>query len=272
MSHQHGPGCNHGPSGGGHQQTIQVNDANKAPAIYKNTANYLKDEKKSGLKARQGVFNGKRFEYFKGKRGIDAILKENYAKVTKGDKAPTTREEAFNVLNDLGKFGFILRVDRGESIGGKGSPRILQPNPVQEVKEDGYYMWIWEGSQVKLYMGAAALVAVVLAGVLFPLWPNFLRLGVWYLSIAILCLVGVFFGIAIVRLILYVITYPVLPRGFWIFPNLFEDVGIVESFIPLYGFDPVKEKKSKKASVNSKASAPSTATATTTTATAAKED
>ena len=67
MSHQHGPGCNHGPSGG-HQQTIQVNDANKAPAIYKNTANYLKDEKKSGLKARQGVFNGKRFEYFKGKR------------------------------------------------------------------------------------------------------------------------------------------------------------------------------------------------------------
>ncbi|KAL9541831.1 hypothetical protein PS6_010114 [Mucor atramentarius] len=242
MSHQHGPGCNHGPSGG-HQQTIQVNDANKAPAIYKNTANYLKDEKKSGLKARQGV--------------------------TKGDKTPTNREEAFNVLNDLGKFGFILRVDRGESIGGKGSPRILQPNPVQEVKEDGYYMWIWEGSQVKLYMGAAALVAVVLAGVLFPLWPNFLRLGVWYLSIAVLCLVGVFFGIAIVRLILYVITYPVLPRGFWIFPNLFEDVGIVESFIPLYGFDPVKEKKSKKASVDSKPSKPATAT---TTATATKEE
>lgn len=66
MSHQHGPNCNHGPSGGG-QQTIQVNDANKAPTLFKNTANYLKDEKKSGLKARQGVFNGKRFEYFKGK-------------------------------------------------------------------------------------------------------------------------------------------------------------------------------------------------------------
>lgn len=263
MSHQHGPGCNHGPAGG-QQQTIQVNDANKAPAIYKNTSNYLKDEKKSGLKARQGVFNGKRFEYFKGKRGIDAILKENYAKVTKGDKTPTNREEAFNVLNDLGKFGFILRVDRGESIGGKGSPRILQPNPVQEVKEDGYYMWIWEGSQVKLYMGAAALVAVVLAGVLFPLWPNFLRLGVWYLSIAVLCLVGVFFAIAIVRLIIYVITYPVLPRGFWIFPNLFEDVGIVESFIPLYGFDPVKEKKSKKASVEAKPAAAATATTTAT--------
>jgi translocation protein SEC62 len=65
MSHQHGPGCNHGPSGG--QQTIQVNDANNAPAIFKDTANFLRDEKKSGLKPRQGVFNGKRFEYFKGK-------------------------------------------------------------------------------------------------------------------------------------------------------------------------------------------------------------
>lgn len=65
MSHQHGPGCNHGHSHGG-QQTIQVNDANKAPALYKNTATYLKDAGKSGLKPRQGVFNGKRFDYFKG--------------------------------------------------------------------------------------------------------------------------------------------------------------------------------------------------------------
>lgn len=66
MSHQHGPSCNHGPTNASSPQTIQVNDANKAPALYKNTATYLKDEKKSGLKARQGVFNGKRFEYFKG--------------------------------------------------------------------------------------------------------------------------------------------------------------------------------------------------------------
>jgi translocation protein SEC62 len=51
-----------------------------------------------------------------GKRGIDALLSEGYKKVTKSEKAPNTREEAFAVFNDLGKFGFILRVDRGESI------------------------------------------------------------------------------------------------------------------------------------------------------------
>ncbi|KAI8328395.1 translocation protein Sec62-domain-containing protein [Choanephora cucurbitarum] len=244
MSHQHGPGCNHGPHEG--QRTIQVNDANKAEEIYKLTANYLKNEKQSGLKPRDGVFNGKRFDYFKGKKGIDALMNENYAKYTKHPNPPKTREEAFLLFNDMGKYGFILRVDRGSSINGKGSPRVLQPNPVQEVDEDGYYMWIWEGSQVKNYLGAIGLVSLIFVAVLFPLWPNFLRLGVWYLSMAVLCLIGLFFAIALVRLVLYIVTYPVLPRGFWLFPNLFEDCGIIESFIPLYGFDPVKDEKSKK--------------------------
>lgn len=67
MSHEHGPGCNHGPEEGG-TTTIQVNDANKAPELFKKIAGFLKDEKKSGLKPRQGVLNGKRFEYFKGKK------------------------------------------------------------------------------------------------------------------------------------------------------------------------------------------------------------
>jgi translocation protein SEC62 len=252
MSHQHGPGCNHGPSEGGQTRTIQINDANKAPDAFKATAAYMKDANKSGLKPRQGVFNGKRFEYFKGKRGIDALMNPNYAKVLPKDHpAPTNREEAFKALNEMGRLGFVLRVDRGDSIGGKGSPRVLQPNPVQEVQEDGYYMWIYEGSQMKLYMGAVLLVITILAGVLFPLWPNFLRMGVWYLSVGVLCLVGVFFGIAIVRLILYIITLPFVSRGFWLFPNLFEDVGIVDSFIPFYGFEEPKDKKKKKSSSSS---------------------
>ncbi|KAI8969803.1 translocation protein Sec62-domain-containing protein [Pilobolus umbonatus] len=243
MSHQHGPDCNHGP---GQQQTIQVNDANKAPEFSKSTASYLKNEKLSGMKPRQGVFNGRRVEYFKGKRAIDALLKEDYAKVIQKD-IPKSREDASAILNDLGRYGFILRIDRGESINGKGSPRIVQPNPVQGIQEDSYYMWLWEGSQFRLYVGAALLVATILAAVLFPLWPSFLRLGVWYLSMGILCLVGLFFAIALIRLVLYVISYPILPRGFWLFPNLFEDCGVLESFVPLYGFDEVREKKVKKA-------------------------
>ena len=109
------------------------------------------------------------------------------------------------------------------------------------------------------------MVAIMLAGVMFPLWPMTLRLGVWYLSILFLSLLGVFFGIAIVRLIFYIITVIATPPGIWIFPQLFADVGFVsiasvhacgpegltrffqvDSFIPLYEWDFPKKKKGKK--------------------------
>jgi len=97
---------------------------------------------------------------------------------------------------------------------------------------------------------AGLLLLIVLAGVMFPLWPVPLRLGVWYLSVGVLILLGLFFAMAIVRLILFVITWAVLKPGVWIFPNLFEDVGFVDSFIPLWGWHepeaPVEKKSAKK--------------------------
>lgn len=196
-----------------------------------------------------------------GKGAVNALLKEAYKQKVKGGEPVNTREDAIKVLNNLGRHGFILRVNRGDPIGGKGGPRLLQANPQQELKEDSYYMWIWEGSQLKLYLGAVGLVITVLAAVLFPLWPEFLRLGVWYLSIGVLGLLGVFFGIAIVRLIFYLITIIILPRGIWMFPNLFEDVGIIDSFIPFWAYDEPKKSKKAKPSVTQDASSAAAATA-----------
>jgi hypothetical protein len=71
----------------------------------------------------------------------------------------------------------------------------------------------------------------MLAGVMFPLWPSSMRVGVWYLSIGLLGLIGAFFGLAIIRLILWCITIFTVKPGIWIFPNLFEDVGFV-SWLP----------------------------------------
>lgn len=45
------------------------------------------------------------------------------------------------------------------------------------------------------------MVVIMLAGVMSPLWPIQLRIGVWYLSIGVPCLVGLFIALAIVRLI-----------------------------------------------------------------------
>lgn len=71
------------------------------------------------------------------------------------------------------------------------------------------------------------MVLVIFAGVLFPLWPATLRLGVWYLSILALGAIGALIALAIVRLIFWCITVVATKRAIWMFPNLFEDVGFV---------------------------------------------
>jgi len=90
------------------------------------------------------------------------------------------------------------------------------------------------------------MVAVMLGGVMFPLWPPIMRLGVWYLSIGMLGLIGLFFGLVLFRLVFYIITVVVASPGIWIFPKLLADVGFVESFIPLWEWDLPKKKAKKK--------------------------
>lgn len=88
-------------------------------------------------------------------------------------------------------------------------------------------MWFYEGSQLLLQLSGFGMILLMLAGVMFPLWPASMRVGVWYLSIGLLGLIGAFFGLAIIRLIIWCITTVTMRPGIWIFPNLFEDVGFV---------------------------------------------
>lgn len=92
---------------------------------------------------------------------------------------------------------------------------------------DEYYAWFLDPNPIKGLLMAGAMVGVVLAGVMFPLWPLKMRIGVWYLSMGVLGLIGLFFATAVVRLIVWCVTVVVLKPGIWIFPNLFADVGFV---------------------------------------------
>lgn len=88
-----------------------------------------------------------------------------------------------------------------------------------------------------MYAGGA--LVVIMAVVMFPLWPVKLRIGVWYLSMGMLGLIGLFFGMAIFRAILFAVTYFAVPPGLWLYPNLFEDVGFFDSFRPVWGWQEV---------------------------------
>ena len=108
-----------------------------------------------------------------------------------------------------------------------GTPKTLLISQQQSFDLPVFYAWFYEGSQLTTILGGVAMVLVIFAGVMFPLWPAKLRLGVWYLSILLLILIGLLIVLAIVRAILFVITWATMKRAIWIFPNLFEDVGFV---------------------------------------------
>ena len=109
----------------------------------------------------------------------------------------------------------------------------------QDISEDLHYVWLYEGPQWKQKLYAGGALAAILAAVMFPLWPVKLRIGVWYLSMGMLGLIGLFFVMAIFRLILFCATVFTVPPGLWLYPNLFEDVGFFDSFRPVWGWQEV---------------------------------
>lgn len=116
-----------------------------------------------------------------------------------------------------------------------------------------HYVWLYEGPQWKTKVWAGLALLAVFAVVLFPLWPLMLRQGVWYLSVGAMGLLGLFFAMAIFRLILFCLTVFTVPPGLWLFPNLFEDVGFFDSFRPAWGWQEnqkVKKKKTKAGAVS----------------------
>lgn len=186
------------------------------------------------------------------KRALRALESPAYEKARK--KNPllpeiTDRASLENTFKLLPLGMLALRVSKVEpqaaAQGGKKPKRVkgqwtVKIEQHQEAKDDMYYAWFWEGSQVKRQLYAALALVVIFAVVLYPLWPLKLRLGVYYLSWGLLGLLGLFFVMAIFRVILFCITYFVVPPGLWLYPNLWEDVSFMDSFRPVWAWHEVR--------------------------------
>ncbi|XXG98528.1 hypothetical protein Hte_004852 [Hypoxylon texense] len=250
-------------------------------------ANFLRGQP---LKPRTCIINGERKDMFRVKRALRALESPAYAKArAKNPALPEIKDRASleNTFKLLPMSMLALRVSKidpheghdhapkkGKRIKGLWTVKIEQQ---QDAGDDMYYVWLYEGSQImrKVY-GALALV-LIFTVVLYPLWPLVLRQGVYYLSWGFLMLLGLFFLMAIFRVILFCITYFVVPPGLWLYPNLWEDVSFMDSFRPVWAWHetakPKKKKKSKAINAESAAQlagqtghpAPATATTTATT-------
>ncbi|KAM0724284.1 hypothetical protein Q7P37_000166 [Cladosporium fusiforme] len=211
------------------------------------------------LKLRTCIFNDQRKDMFKVKRAIRALHSPAYEKARKKNPLlPEVKDRvtAENTLKMLPLSMLALRVSKvdphqGHNHGKKKRVKGLwtvKVEPQQEARDDYYYVFLYEGPQWKNKLYAGGALALILAVVFFPLWPYHLRLGVWYLSMGMLGLLGLFFAMAIFRLILFLATFFITPPGFWLYPNLFEDVGFFDSFKPLWAWheDELTIKKRKK--------------------------
>ena len=100
------------------------------------------------------------------------------------------------------------------------------------------YVWLYDPIGWFYWAGGTAIVIGTIAICLFPLWPPMMRTGVHYLSMGAAGFLLSIMGIGVIKYIMFALLFA-LSAGklsFWLFPNLTEDVGFLESFMPLYDY------------------------------------
>jgi len=103
-----------------------------------------------------------------------------------------------------------------------------------KVENAGYYVWLWEGDQTMSNFMSGLLIFAFVAITCFPLWPNILKLGLWYLSCTLLVII---MATIIVRWLLFLFVW-IFGYEFWILPNLFdEERSVADSFRPTTSFE-----------------------------------
>ncbi|KAI0014386.1 translocation protein [Xylariaceae sp. FL0662B] len=251
------PGPSPGPPG--QPQPIRPGPPNPVAIAL---ANFLRSQT---LKPRTCIINGERKDMFRVKRALRALESPAYAKArAKNPALPEIKDRASleNAFKLLPMSMLALRVSKVDPHEGHDHPpkktkRIkglwtVKIEQQQDAGDDMYYVWLYEGSQVMRKVYGALAIVLIFTVVLYPLWPLVLRQGVYYLSWGFLMLLGLFFLMAIFRIILFCITYFAVPPGLWLYPNLWEDVSFMDSFRPVWAWhETTKQKKKKKKSSNS---------------------
>jgi len=224
-------------------------------------------------------------EYFTGSNAVEMLL-ENSPWAKKNVKDPETqlyfeiRDHCVDFLDDLLKHKMFHRAkkipvdsdmlknkkkkkeaDQETDDGNKSDAKqIAEKKKKRKIRLDMHleqifldskdaYVWIYDPTPWYYWVGGTAIVLVTIAVCLFPLWPPWMRLGVHYLSIAAAGFLVFIIALAVVKYIIFAILFA-LSAGklkFWIFPNLTEDVGFLESFMPMYDYTYIGGNKGKKA-------------------------
>ena len=198
---------------------------------------------KSKLKTKSGQIQEQRISFFKGKHGVNALCRNTQSTNTSIKEGEMTRQQGNADFQKLVDNQMIIRVLRQE-----GSKQ-LQVQPLQKFNDQDYFVFVYAASQTWNRLMGFGVLALIFIGVLYPVWPQFMRTGVYYLSTLVMGFIAFVLGLGVIRAILWLFLTVTIGRGGWLFPNLFADVGVIESFFPLWRYNQLiswdKVKKGK---------------------------
>jgi len=213
----------------------KADDDNKTLTFYddienlKKLCNFLLSGE--GPRVREALLREKRVLYLKGEKLVNFLEEPR-----KGTKWPKTlprfesRQDAIAVCKELCNLQFLLRCEKQ----GKGELDIMRN---RDFDESGYFAWVYEGDKTVSHLMTTALVIGFFCCVCFQMWPTFLRVFVWYLSVSLLLFI--FFLVAsrgFLFLLIWIVGYDV-----WFLPNLFdEQLGFYDSFKPVISCERTK--------------------------------
>lgn len=187
---------------------------------------------RNNLPDKEAMFVGiKRVNYFVGTKAVDLLLESKYASNFK------SRNDVVKFLNELLMKKFYHRAKKIVRVDGTKKKIKLDMHDVQVFEDSKQpYVWLYEPTSIKAWLLCFGVIFGVIAICLFPLWPSIIRTWVYYLSMAAVIFLTSILTLIFLRIILF-FTLWALTFGklhLWILPNLTEDVGVLESFWPLY--------------------------------------
>lgn len=214
---------------------------------------------KKGIKTKTASEVGrKKVDYFRGRDfkkfvlSSEDLLKKKCAgalRVALDGKVPTTDKDVERLGAELIMKQFCYkaqykplnqasnRADDGSEKKKKWPDRLGRMQN-QSFDCEGFYVITYEGGSGLQHFLLALIIVGVLLACMFPVWPMWAKIGIWYLSVIFLSL---YFGVLILRMIIYTLFW-IVGFDFWIFPNLNDEYcGFLDSFQPIYSWEKRKD-------------------------------
>lgn len=108
------------------------------------------------------------------------------------------------------------------------------------------FIWVEDTTSIVQTVLSICLLFCILALVLFQVWPSQIKSKASLILYPVLAFFIFIAILGVIRLIVFCITYLSHQPGIWLFPNLFADVGFIDSFIPVWSWHGEDVRHTKK--------------------------